>query len=501
MGGNRWLRILTAEDGSGFTPRGLYSGATTYEFLDLVVNQSSSWVYTSVTPGSGVAPPTLPTETNSRWQLVAKVGPQDTTPPTHLQANSDPFPPVPFKPTIYAKWVTMPWLDSGSSFASASGNRAYLDKKGILQYAAASVPRFHTYYPSGEGGLLLEPGRTNLQVRSQEFDNGNWTKDGTTVTADAIAAPDGMVTADKIVETAAAGGHRIYPTSSIVKAASALPYSYSVYIKAAERSRGQILFYDGSSSTSWAFDLGAGTINAPSGSAFTTPSQFLDTLPNGWFRIRITATTPATTSMNALVYLQDNTGSNSYTGDGVSGFYLWGSQLEQAVFPSSYIATTTAQVSRSGESLTISISDPNPLEGTFYARTAEQDAAPPAGQTNINVALGNSAATFGQDCYVSRNASSSSLSPAAAPVFMSSAVAGTPQLSKYAARVQGNDSVLCVNGTLGPVDNSCAMPANINRLSIGGAPWASSNQPLAVIQEIAYIPRALSNAQLQAITS
>lgn len=70
--GNHWLRIVTAD--GGFTPRGAYSGATTYELGDLVIHQNSSWVYINATAGSGNAPPTLPTQVDSYWQLVAQQG-------------------------------------------------------------------------------------------------------------------------------------------------------------------------------------------------------------------------------------------------------------------------------------------------------------------------------------------------------------------------------------------------------------------------------------------
>ena len=61
-------------NGTSLTPRGTYSGATTYSLNDVVLNQNSSWVYINATPGAGNAPPTLPTTSNSYWQLVAQKG-------------------------------------------------------------------------------------------------------------------------------------------------------------------------------------------------------------------------------------------------------------------------------------------------------------------------------------------------------------------------------------------------------------------------------------------
>lgn len=61
-------------DGIAFRtrPSGAYSGATAYAAGDIVTNQSASWIARVAT--TGVAPPTLPTETNTQWQLIGKSG-------------------------------------------------------------------------------------------------------------------------------------------------------------------------------------------------------------------------------------------------------------------------------------------------------------------------------------------------------------------------------------------------------------------------------------------
>lgn len=56
-----------------------------------------------------------------------------------------------------------------------------------------------------------------------------------------------------------------------------------------------------------------------------------------------------------MIIFVGNNGNNTYVGDGVSGVYLWGGQLENLPFASSYIPTTTASVTRNADD----ISHPN----------------------------------------------------------------------------------------------------------------------------------------------
>jgi type 1 fimbria pilin len=57
---------------------------------------------------------------------------------------------------------------------------------------------------------LIESPRTNLVLYSEEFDNAYWTKTNVTITANATTAPDGNLTADKLVENSVNGNHFIY---------------------------------------------------------------------------------------------------------------------------------------------------------------------------------------------------------------------------------------------------------------------------------------------------
>ncbi|WP_425639918.1 fusion protein [Agrobacterium radiobacter] len=67
----QWL--LFARSGTpGVVDRGTYSGATAYEANDIVLNNGSTWIALQSTTGN--APPTLPTESNAYWRLLARKG-------------------------------------------------------------------------------------------------------------------------------------------------------------------------------------------------------------------------------------------------------------------------------------------------------------------------------------------------------------------------------------------------------------------------------------------
>lgn len=71
----QWL--LFARSGTaGVVDRGAYAGATTYEANDIVLDNGSTWLARQTTTGN--APPTLPTESDANWRLLARKGTDGT---------------------------------------------------------------------------------------------------------------------------------------------------------------------------------------------------------------------------------------------------------------------------------------------------------------------------------------------------------------------------------------------------------------------------------------
>jgi len=173
--------------------------------------------------------------------------------------------------------------------------------------------------------------RTNLCLQSQTFDNASWTKYQATITADGVAAPDGTKTADRIVESAVNDTHY---ASQAVNVTSGISYVFSFFAKADTRTQIAAASSLGGGSYCF-FDLAAGT--ATSG---TTQTAAITECSGGWYRCEVRYT--ATSTAAATHYIGLSVASvQSYAGDGASGAYIWGAQVEAASASTKYIPTTT----------------------------------------------------------------------------------------------------------------------------------------------------------------
>lgn len=194
----------------------------------------------------------------------------------------------------------------------------------------------------------IEPARTNLLLQSETFAT-TWANTRSDEAVNTATAPDGTATADEIVATAVSGTHKI--RQAVTKAGSAIQYCFSVYVKTADYSKVRLELSNGVESASCfaAYDLVAKTSSNVSASTFTLDGHGIEELvgSGGWFRIWIIGTTDTDTTVNAWIQLQQTAGATSWTGTGADGIYCWGAQLEAGSFPTAYMPTTTATVSRS----------------------------------------------------------------------------------------------------------------------------------------------------------
>jgi hypothetical protein len=234
------------------------------------------------------------------------------------------------------------------TFTRASTATYFDSGTGLIMSAAVDTPRFELE------GLLIEEERLNQQIRSQEFDHAAWTNDASSITANAATAPDGTMTADKLVENSGVGPHRVKDAYNLDTAS--VPHTGSLFVKAAERFNLAFGLFNNTDLT-WAtarVDYSNGTMIVGA-----EPDARVTQYPNNWWRVEITGTPSTVTNNQIIITLYADDGvTRDYTGNGSSGIYLWGAQVEEGEFATSYIPTTDLQVTRSADYLSYNNDSP-----------------------------------------------------------------------------------------------------------------------------------------------
>lgn len=247
-------------------------------------------------------------------------------------------------------------LDSRLAFSRASAATA-VDSSGLIAVAANDVARFaHDPVSLAPLGLLIEEQRTNREIRSEDIQAGMTLQTaagmqpvGSGSAVNRIAGPDGNTGADFIAEYSNSGQHYAFG----VTASTAATRTYSVFCRQGTRAKGRIQI--GASSMSSGvyadIDLAAGTIAAQAvkGSGYTAAGQSgIARHANGFLRVSVTAAAPAAAHVGYVSH-RDPAGNTSYAGDGASGAYVWGWQLEDGAFRTSYIPTNGSAATRAAD--------------------------------------------------------------------------------------------------------------------------------------------------------
>lgn len=202
------------------------------------------------------------------------------------------------------------------------------------------------YLPFSDNGSTTSLGFNyantgNRLVYSEQFDNASWTKSGLTVTANAAVAPDSNTTADKLVPSTTPGvDHLIYETPNIGGGV----YTFSVYAKAAGYNYIALRADDSLVGHIQVFDLANGVVNRWDGQyTNSVTSAKIESVGNGWYRCSMTFTASGA-MVNAVYYPLPSQTNTLYAGDGTSGVYVWGAQLNVGNTLGSYVVTTSSGV-------------------------------------------------------------------------------------------------------------------------------------------------------------
>jgi hypothetical protein len=408
-------------------------------------------------------------------------------------------------PTLNLNFAGSRTLDPRITFTRTS-SATYMGRDGLVKIAPANSARFDHRYNSTTGeveslGLLIEEARTNLLTDTETFDSG-WTKfNGSSVTTNATISPDGNQTATKYDYNNSSGVLR-----RIVGYNPSTTYTVSAFLKAAEIKYLTFLILEKTGIViSMKINLETGEFL--DGSQGLPATRTLTYYGNGWYRASITFTT--TSDPGAGSYFDFRLADSWPTGNiggplnnpvPGQGIYIWGAQLEQGSFPTSYIPTTTSTVTRTADNVSMVgenfSSWYNQSEGTTVMDLYREYAVPPSNfmggvQYRNSINNGQSRISMG---YLTESLTSFEIWEN--NVDQTRLFPGTfigVRRRKVAAVYKKNDFSIVTNSSPPTISTSGNVPSDLDSVLFGAGLGGT-------ISTIRYYPRRLSNAQLQTLT-
>lgn len=247
------------------------------------------------------------------------------------------------------------------TFDRSNNTATRINKDGIIESVAADIPRLNYEVTNGVVDscphLLLEMNSTNLVIQSNNFSAGGWNVANVSVTSNNTTSPEGKVNASKITTTNTS--HSLY--LDLTTTASTV-YSFSFFAKRGTMSDLKYRVYDLSNNAN---------IIAPTSYYSQTSNQY-------WERISVSFTTPSGCT-STRVYPVSNSG--------VTGtMFLYGCQVEEESYATSYIPTSGSAQTRASESCTGAgdVNTFNSVEGILYAEL-KRDIATDTGFRRVNI--------------------------------------------------------------------------------------------------------------------
>lgn len=369
----------------------------------------------------------------------------------------------------------------------------YWNSAGYLSLATNNQARIEYDPLTGERlGLLMEPSRTNLLLRSGEFNTTPWVVTRATVSQDTGPTPTAVAWnySDKLTDNTQANTHHV---SQPVTLAASTNYMFKVIAKAAELNHvAMTVVSPGMTQVDVRVNLTTGAVVA--GTAFTRITRF------GWVEIDVPFTT--VTGGASTVYIgTDNGTTNNYAGTGTNGLYLFGADVQAGAFPSSYILTTTATGTRPADACSMTISDRWAQdEATIYVEAdylAGSDKRP-----GLRFAL---EVSDGTDANAIRIVNNSSLRLSAQvrtnsvnEVLLNGASPSNTSMTRAAFAVKANSAAHATDGGSAGLDGSVNMPSFLTTLRIGCS-LGSDREQGGHIREVLLWKKRLSNAQIEAL--
>ena len=392
--------------------------------------------------------------------------------------------------------------DADSSLTPTSSGTAFIWGAQLVEGTSAldyfpttnrqDVPRIDFRNADGTlsscGRLLLEPQRTNVALQSESLNTNPNVVDASTFTANVYISPSGTQSADQLTETTANDKHGFYQYTTV----TAQAYTASVFTK--QTGRRYISFTSDVTGTQVIsfFDLQTKSVLTSASGHTCSVQDYGD----GWLRLIVSFT--ASAGNRFLIWGGSINGTNNtYAGSTSVSQTFWGYQLEAGTYPTTYIPTTTAAVTRIDDvaSKTGVSSLIGQTEGTVFAEV--NLSAITAERRIISITSGSEIQrimiwTMGTTLYVNFNGST---------VTLGNFPNGSLKIAVGYTISGGNTTYsITTNGGAITTGTFAVSPTGLSKINLGSS--AGGGLPLSDrATQAALFPTRLSNDQLEVLTS
>lgn len=397
------------------------------------------------------------------------------------------------RPALDLNFARQKRLDPRVTFTRGS-TATYVGSDGLIKTAADDEARFDYDPVTGESlGLLLEAEETNLVTNSEVLTSYS----NLTVTSDAATAPDGNLTADKLIPNTTNANHisRKSATTSNTN-----QHTFSLYAKADGYNFLHIRFSTNTTVGGPIVSLITGEKTGFSGSDYDVESF---NIGNSWWRFAVTFTPTAAATTIIDIYPCETGTSTTFPGDGTSGVLAWGAQLEESPYPTSYIPTSGATITRAADNAKMTGTNfsswYNTSESTWYAEGDQLKINENGNQEGalslfVDRYADISTQRWREDQWRGMQGSGSIVSTFVTPV----TPAGNKVKTAYA--IDGVNAKMCVEGVLSSDGTLGAYPGTTEMRIGESARLLVNDKWSGHISRLAYYPTRLPDTQLQALT-
>jgi len=352
-----------------------------------------------------------------------------------------------------------------------------VNKEGLIEEVLGDKPRIDYTDSLTSPSFLLEPQSTNLIPYSEDFSQSSWVKQSSgvgsppVVTSNYSTSPSGTLSADRVVFNIN-GGTTSSDFSQLAESVTSNigDLTNSIFIKSNTASNYNMSFVD------------------PIGG---TPTSIVVT--SEWQRFNITSTLTTTTSILKL-RLRGNEATSDF-----ADVSVWGAQLEELPYATSYIPTAGSTATRAQETCNGAgnVSTFNSTEGVLYAEIA----ALANDGTSRRISLSDGGSSDRLEIFYGTIANRIDYHVYSGSSFQASGfslLSSATDFNKIAVKYKENDFALWVNGTEASTDTSGNTPIGLNKLQLQDA--TGSNDFYGKTKGVYVFNEALTDDELQQLT-